>query len=120
MNNISRTNSIINRVSNVIDTARSKIYHTINHTMLETYWNIGKEIIEEEQQGQERAEYGKEIIDNLSQELTDRYGKGFSSRNLRNMRPFYLLFSNWQTASAKLNWSHYCLLIRINLAGEFS
>ena len=81
--------------------------------MLNLYWNIGKSIIEI-QQGEERANYGDAVIDKLSQKLTDEFGKGFSKRNLRAMRKFYLLYPNWQTVSAKLSWSHYLELIKID------
>lgn len=80
--------------------------------MLSLYWNIGKAIMEI-QQGDERASYGDAVLDRLSQKLTDEFGKGFSSRNLRTMRKFYLIYPIWQTVSSKLSWSHYLELIKI-------
>lgn len=65
------------------------------------------------QQGDERANYGDAVLDKLSQKLTNEFGKGFSSRNLRTMRKFYLMYPIWKTVSAKLSWSHYLELIKI-------
>lgn len=81
--------------------------------MLNLYWNIGK-VIMEIQQGDERAAYGDAVLDKLSQKLTNEFGKGFSSRNLRTMRKFYLMYPIWKTVSAKLSWSHYLELIKID------
>jgi predicted nuclease of restriction endonuclease-like (RecB) superfamily len=81
--------------------------------MLNLYWNIGKRIIEI-QQGNNRANYGDEIINKLSKKLTNEFGKGFSKRNLRSMRKFYLMYPIWHTVSAKLSWSHYLELIKID------
>ena len=81
--------------------------------MVKSYWNIGKQIVKQEQNGKNRAEYGKYIIKELSTRLTKEFGKGFGARNIRNMRQFYLAFQKWQTVSAKLSWSHYQLLIRL-------
>lgn len=66
------------------------------------------------QQGDERASYGDYVLDKLSQKLTNEFGKGFSSRNLRTMRKFYLMYPIWKTVSAKLSWSHYLELIKID------
>lgn len=107
------TNNFFAKIANIIEQSRSKVVSSVNQIMVQTYWQIGKEIVEEEQNGQYRAEYGKALIDNLAKNLSSQYGRGFSNRNLRNMRQFYLYFPIWQTASAKLSWSHYCLLIRI-------
>ena len=81
--------------------------------MLNLYWNIGK-VIMEIQQGDERAAYGDAVLDKLSQKLTNEFGKGFSSRNLRTMRKFYLMYPIWKTVSAKLSWWHYLELIKID------
>ena len=81
--------------------------------MVRAYFEIGREIVEEEQKGKDRAEYGKAIIKNLSNELTKQHGRGFGARNLELMRQFFLTYQNSQTLSAQLSWSHYCLLIRI-------
>lgn len=80
-----------------------------------TYFEIGRLIVEHEQQGMERAEYGKAVLKELSQRLTQKLGKGFSVDNLQNMRQFYLTYSIYETVSRnfKLSWSHYLKLIRI-------
>jgi predicted nuclease of restriction endonuclease-like (RecB) superfamily len=100
-------------IKNILQSARDNAYKQVNFIMVEAYWNIGKQIVEEEQNGNERAEYGSYIIKELSSKLTEDFGKGFSQRNLRNMRQFYAYFPIWQAVSAKLSWSHYTLLLRI-------
>ena len=88
--------------------------------MTTTYWEIGRRIVEEEQNGKVRAKYGKAIIKNLSDELTKEFGKGFSVDNLENMRKFYLTYSKSETPSRnfELSWSHYIFLTRINNPDE--
>ena len=81
--------------------------------MLNLYWNIGK-IIMDIQKGDKRASYGDAILDKVFKKITDEFGKGFSSRNLRTMRKFYLTYPIWKTVSAKLSWSHYLELIKID------
>lgn len=84
--------------------------------MVEAYWKIGQRIVLEEQNGKERAEYGKEIIKSLSVALTAEFGKGFSKRSLWEMRQFYILFSDYQkvrTLFAQLSWSHFQRVIKI-------
>lgn len=100
--------------------ARNRVYQTINTTMTTTYFQIGKRIVEEEQGGEIRAEYGKGLIKNLSYELNKEFGDGFSIENLKNMRRFYLAFQKRQTLSTqfKLSWSHYVFLTRIDNENE--
>jgi len=105
--------AILIEIKQVIEQARKQVKQTVNHAMVSAYWQIGRLIVEQEQQGAARAEYGKTQLALLSTQLTAQFGKGYSSRNLRNMRSFYLAFSKWQTVSAKLSWSHYSTLIRI-------
>jgi predicted nuclease of restriction endonuclease-like (RecB) superfamily len=107
-------------IKKLLADAKNKVYQTINTTMTQTYWEIGRRIVEQEQNGKERAEYGKALLKNLSTELTKEFGKGFSIRNLEQMRKFYLSFSKSQTASAefKLSWSHYIFLTRISNEDE--
>lgn len=81
--------------------------------MVTAYWSIGQLIVEHEQKGGKRAEYGKAVLDGLSERLTADFGKGFDARNLRNMRKFYLLFPIWNTVRTKLTWSHYRSLLRV-------
>jgi hypothetical protein len=81
--------------------ARTKVVREINKTQVLAYWEIGREIVVFEQKGMVRAEYGEELIVRLTKDMTERFGKGFSERNLRNMRAFYLNFPIRQTVSAK-------------------
>ena len=81
--------------------------------MVEAYWNIGKKIVEVEQNGETKAKYGSKLISELSKQLTVDFGSGFSARNIRNMRQLYNCFPIWQTVSAKLSWSHYLLILKI-------
>jgi len=107
-------------IKSLLHEARTKVYSTINVIMTRTYWQIGQRIVEEEQQGQKRAEYGKAILKSLSSELTKEFGKGFSEDNLKNMRRFYLAYQKSETASSqfKLSWSHYIFLTRMSNEDE--
>lgn len=105
-------NPIFEEIKGLINTSRNRVYSAVNTEMLNLYWNIGK-IIMEIQQGNERATYGDAVLEKLSEKLTNEFGKGFSSRNLRTMRKFYLTYPIWKTVSAKLSWSHYLELIKI-------
>ena len=96
-------------VCTIIEHGRQQAYTAINQSMIETYWHIGRRIVEEEQNGERRAEYGERIIEKLSKQLSLRYGKGFSSRYLRSFRKFYLVTENyeiWKTRFPNLTWSH--------------
>ena len=107
----------INEIKTILKNARQKAYTAVNSAMVEAYWEIGRRIVEEEQNGKERAEYGKEILQNLSKELTEEFGKGYSYRTLREIRQFYLMFSDfekWRTVSAKLTWSHFQKVLRVS------
>lgn len=116
MKNIEKSNRFYDEIKALLHHARSHIYSTINTTMTQTYWEIGKRIIEEEQQGESRAAYGKAILKTLSDELGREFGKGFSVDNLENMRRFYRAFQKSETVSPKfkLSWSHYLFLTRID------
>lgn len=92
--------------------ARAKVLTSVNTAMVQAYWHVGKLIVEA-QGGEERAVYGDDLIKRISMRLTQEFGKGFSSRNLRNMRQFYISYPIWQTLSAKLSWSHYLQLIKV-------
>lgn len=107
--------NLYKRVIELLIQARQKVAQTINNTMAMAYFEIGKMIVEEEQKGKEKAEYGKQILNELSKKLVTEFGKGFSKRNLEQMRQFYLTYSIAQTLSAqfKLTWSHYVKLMRI-------
>ena len=103
---------VINEVKTLIEESKHKIVSYVNTTLLFTYWNIGKKIIEY-QGGKEKAKYGDKFIERLSQELTKEYGKGFTLSNLKRMRQFYLCFKKSATLSHQLSWSHYILIITV-------
>lgn len=113
-------NNIYQEIKELLYSAKNKVYQTINTTMTQTYFEIGKRIVEEEQGGQIRAEYGKSLLKLLSVELINEFGKGFSVDNLENMRRFYLAFQKSETVSRKfeLSWSHYIFLTRIENINE--
>lgn len=95
-------NPIFEEIKGLINTSRNRVYSAVNTEMLNLYWNIGK-IIMEIQQGNERASYGKAVLENLSKKLTNEFGRGFSVDNLEKMRKFYNIFQNSETLSRKFN-----------------
>lgn len=105
---------LIGQIREIMHTARYNVAREVNNEQLLAYWNIGRVIIEYEQDNSERAEYGKQTLKQLSRVLTKEFGKGFSRSNLQNMRAFYLAYPNCQTLSGKLSWSHYCELLIIS------
>ena len=106
---------IYSDIAELLNIARAKAYHTVNSIMVETYWKIGQRIVEEEQGGASRAEYGTKLIENLSKYLTDTFGKGFSEANLKNMRQFYLTYPEFDTQCvANLSWTNIRTIIRID------
>ncbi len=142
--NFMTDNQLFEKVVELVELARRKVMATVNLTMVHTYFEIGKMIVEEQQQGKERAKYGQHILKDLSKKLTEKFGKGFSEQNLRNMRQFFLTYSSEkpssirQTASSELgeygkptndisaspvftlSWSHYLVLMRIERLEERS
>ena len=100
-------------IKELLEQARKRIYRNINSEMVLTYWQIGKMIVEK--QGREdRAKYGDNLIKELSIKLTNDFGRGFDTTNLRNMRQFYLVFQKRDTVCSELSWSHYRLLMRLD------
>ncbi len=114
-------NYLIENIGSLLEQGRKQAYHAVNQILVKTYWEIGRQIVEYEQEGKEKAEYGSALLDNLSKDLINKFGKGFSRDNLEKMRKFYSLFKNSETLSRKLSWSHYCLLLRIenDMARQF-
>lgn len=110
---IERKNNLYNEISNIIKETQGKVRKTVNSAMVFTYWNIGRIIVEDELNGNSRAEYGKEVLKNLSEKLIKEFGKGFDTRNLRKMRQFYLLFKKWDSLSTELSWTHYRHLLKV-------
>ena len=120
------------KVADLLKEARRSVVQTVNKTMVYTYFEIGRMIFEEEQNGKDRADYGKQIIKGLSTRLKSEFGKGFSVTNLKQMRSFYSQYqkgqtlsdqfenSKTQTVSAEFNlsWSHYLFLMRIDNVSE--
>jgi predicted nuclease of restriction endonuclease-like (RecB) superfamily len=103
--------TLYKEVKQVIESARKEVYHTANIKLLEAYWIVGKLIVEKEQEGKNRAAYGRQVMVDLSRKLTEGMGRGFSLSNLFNMKNFYLTYPIFQTVSGKLSWSHYCELL---------
>lgn len=102
-------------IAELLNVARTKAYNAVNSIMVETYWKIGQRIVEEEQGGTARAEYGSKLIENLSKYLTDPFGKGFSEANLRNMRSFYIAYPEFdRQCLADLSWSNIARILRID------
>lgn len=107
---------LISDIKSLITTGQNAAYNAANRAMVMTYWNIGKRIVEEEQNGAERAEYGKRLISILADELTKEFGSSYSGRSLRYYRKFYLCFQDfeiWNTRVPNLNWSHFRSLLRV-------
>lgn len=97
-----------------IESARQSAVMAINIQLVKANWEIGRHIVEFEQRGKERAEYGSDLLSRLSKDLTLHYGKGFGRRNVLDMRRFYLAYQKWQAVPAKLSWTHIVSLITIS------
>ena len=104
---------LLGRISEVYSTGQLRAVQAVNAQLTETYWQIGHDIIEFEQGGKAKAEYGKGLLTNLSRDLTRRHGKGFSRSNLSRFRQFYLAYPICAKASHKLSWSHYSELLKV-------
>ena len=108
-NEIASANLLID-IKKIIEESKRQVVRNVNTIMLQTYWNIGRRIVEEEQNGNYRAEYGSSLL----KELAKEYGKDFSRSNLQSMRNLYLNYEKIQTLSGKLSWSHYLLLLAVS------
>jgi predicted nuclease of restriction endonuclease-like (RecB) superfamily len=115
MNELNRPTNLYDRITDLLKQAKRSIVQSVNHTMTVTYFEIGRIIVNEEQLGKGRADYGQQLVDELSDRLTKEFGKGFSTTNIKQMRSFYLRYSKGQTVSDEFNlsWSHYLKLMRI-------
>ena len=112
----SNTESFIGDIKRLVEQGRNAAYGAVNAVMIETYWRIGQRIVEQEQNGKERAEYGTQLIELLSAELTKTYGKGFSSRYLRAFRHFYMVVPDieiWKSRFPNLTWTHIFRSLRV-------
>lgn len=105
--------SFYDKIKDILESARNRSYRAVNFEMVQAYWEIGRTIVEEEQAGKDRAEYGKQLLANLSHRLTAEFGKGFDYRNLAFMRQFYQVFPNMNALRSELSWTHYRILIRL-------
>jgi hypothetical protein len=99
----SGTESAYKEIKAILETARLRAYTAVNSAMVQAYWEIGKVITQEEQKGKNRAGYGEQIIVKLSEKLKKEYGAGFTDRNLRNMRAFFIVFPNWHAVRTELS-----------------
>lgn len=106
-------NSLLHEIRSILEQARQQTFSVINSTMVFAYWEIGKRIVEEEQKGTERAEYGTYLLKELAKDLSNEFGKSFDARELRRIRQFYLSFPIRDAVRPELSWSHYRLLIRV-------
>ena len=100
------------KIKDILEDARNNVYRTANMEMLQAYWNVGREIVEEEQKGKDRAEYGEYLIKTLSAKLTKAFGKGFTKSNLNYMKQFYMTFEKGHALRGELSWTHYRLLLK--------
>ena len=114
MNQIAPQTPLLQAIRELVQQARQQIQRSVNSAMVQTYWHIGRLIVEDEQQGDARAEYGKQQLEQLSARLTDEFGKGFDVTNLRSMRRFYQAFPIRDAVRLELSWTHYRYLIRID------
>ena len=103
---------LVSQISDLWDEARNTAFQAVNTSLLFANWHTGEYIVEYEQRGNIKAEYGKQLLTNLSKDLTLRLGKGYSRSNLFNMRLFYLTYPKIQTVSGQLSWSHYLELLK--------
>lgn len=102
---------LLNDIGKILERGRTKAYSAVNSIIVRTYWEIGRQIVEYEQKGEKRAIYGAALLERLSKDMKTKFGKGFSRRNILDMRRFYTNYQIWQTLSAELNWSHYVSLL---------
>ncbi len=105
--------ALYTEIHGIVAQARAHAYTAINTTMVAAYWNIGRVIVEREQGGAVRGQYGKGILTHLSERLTQEFGKGFDVRNLQQMKKFYLVFPNTNALRSQLSWTHYRILLQV-------
>lgn len=108
-----RIETLYGEIRELIDRARDTVYRTANREMVRAYWEVGRMIVEEEQAGSERAEYGDQLIEGLARRLKEAYGRGFNSTNLKYMRQFYRSFGKGHPLRDELSWTHYRLLLKV-------
>ncbi|WP_422472377.1 DUF1016 N-terminal domain-containing protein [Endozoicomonas sp. ALB032] len=109
----SQHDKLLNNIRKLLTQGRQQVVTVVNAAMVQTYWEIGRLIVEDEQQGETRAAYGKKVLKKLSESLSREFGKGFDLTNLRKMRAFYLCFPKRDALRLELSWTHYRALTRI-------
>ncbi len=109
----SGTLEVYERIRDVLAQARARAWRAVNTEMVAAYWEIGRILVEEEQRGEIRAEYGKRLMQDLSGKLSVEFGKGFNQRNLWFMRSFFLAYPKMNALRSELSWTHYRLLLRV-------
>ena len=112
--NLNEYGKLIDSIGKLLEDARKGVAKTVNTILVETYWKIGKRSVGYEQKGNQKAEYGTELLARLSRDLSLKYGKGFSKSNVYLMRQFFLKYPKFQTLSGKLSWSHYVELLNVS------
>ncbi|PAC26485.1 hypothetical protein BWI92_25825 [Flectobacillus sp. BAB-3569] len=105
--------TLYHSIAEILRNTQQRAYSAVNLSMIDAYWHIGQKIVEEEQQGNERAKYGDNLLQRLSQELSDEFGKGFNLTNLKYIRQFYLAFPIRHALRGELSWTHYRLLLKV-------
>lgn len=110
---LAESDGLYGSIRSILLESRGRAYAAVNSAMVFAYWQIGRVIVEDEQNGQKRGAYGKGVLKNVSERLTAEFGKGFDVRNLRNMRRFYLVFQNRNALRTELTWTHYRALLRV-------
>ncbi|MFH2106995.1 MAG: DUF1016 N-terminal domain-containing protein [Candidatus Micrarchaeota archaeon] len=109
----SGTESVYKEIRAILENARSRAYTAVNSAMVHAYWGIGQVLVEEEQKGKTRAEYGRQLIESVSSRLSKEFGAGFNERNIWHMRNFYLRFKKLNALRTELSWTHYRLLLAV-------
>ena len=104
---------IYSEIKETLLLSRNQAYSAVNFAMVQSYWQIGRIIVEHEQNGNARADYGKAVLQELSCRLTKDFGKGFSVRTLQQMKKFYVMFPNTNALRSQLTWTHYRLLLSV-------
>ena len=111
---IQKYSILVDRIGSTLKQARENAIHAVNTELVKANWEIGRHIVEFEQEGKEKAEYGSALLANLAKDLKNKYGNGFSKSNIYLCRQFYLKYPTFQTVSGKLSWSHYADLLTIS------
>ena len=111
------TAAVLSDVKTIIAQGRQTAYQGANAVLIRTYWQVGRRIVEEEQQGEQRAAYGIQLIDFLAESLSKEFPVGYKARDLRNYRQFYLMFNDleiWHARVPNLSWTHFRTLLRVD------